>query len=190
MNESVAEGERARQLDPPFDANGSVFNSYFYLGEYDKFLGSLPDLNDSAFVLFYRGFGEYYQKNWNQAAKDFDRAYELHPSLYAQIGKAFSDSIAHKNADGLEILRSAEKKMAERGVGDPEAMYKIAQAYSTLGDKASALSLLRRSIASGFFCYPYFTTDPLLDSLRDNPEFTQLLQTARQRHEAFKARFF
>jgi DNA-binding winged helix-turn-helix (wHTH) protein/TolB-like protein len=189
LNESAAEGERALQLDPLVKANGSVFNTYFYLGEYDKFLGSLPDLNDSL-VLFYRGLGEYYQKNWNQAAKDFDRAYELAPSLYTQIGKAFSDSIVHKNADGLEILHAAEKKMAERGVGDPEAMYKIAQAYSTLGDQASALSLLRRSIASGFFCYPYFTTDPLLDRLRDNPEFTQLLQMARQRHEAFKAKFF
>ena len=190
LNESVAECERARQLDPLVKANGSVLNTYLYLGNYDKFLRSLPDQNDSAFILFYRGFGEYYQNNWEQAAKDFDRANELDPSLYAQIGKAFSDSIAHRDSDGLEILRGLEDKIGERGVGDPEAMYKISQAYSVLGDKTSALRVLRRSIDGGFFCYPYFTTDPLLNGLRNDPEFTALLNVAHQRHEAFRSKFF
>jgi len=190
LKESVAECERARQLDPLVKANGSVLNTYLYLGQYDKFLRSLPDLRDSAFILFYRGFGEYYQKNWAQAARDFDRAFELDPSLYAQIGKAFSDAIAHRDSVGLGILRSLENKIGERGVGDPEAMYKIAQAYAILGDKASALRTLSRSIEDGFFCYPYFTTDPLLNGLRNEPEFTGLLNLAHQRHEAFRSKFF
>jgi DNA-binding winged helix-turn-helix (wHTH) protein/TolB-like protein/Tfp pilus assembly protein PilF len=190
LNESVVECERGRQLDPLVKANGSAFNSYLYLGQYDKFLRSLPDLNDSAFVVFYRGFGEYYEKNWDQAAKDFDRAFMLDPSLYAQIGKALSDSIAHRDSEGLEILSSLEKKIEERGVGDPEAMYKIAQAYAALGDKTSALRTLRQSIENGFFCYPYFTTDPLLNGLRNEPEFATLLKMAQQRHEAFKKIFF
>jgi DNA-binding winged helix-turn-helix (wHTH) protein/TolB-like protein/Tfp pilus assembly protein PilF len=190
LNESVAECERARQLDPVVKANGSVLNTYLYLGQYDKFLRSLPDLDDSAFILFYRGFGEYYQKHWDRAAKDFDRAHELDPSLYTQIGKVFSDSIAHRDADGVEILRGVESKIGERGVGDPEAMYKISQAYSILGDKASALRALRRSIEGGFFCYPYFITDPLLNELRNEPEFTTLLNVARQRHQVFRSKFF
>jgi DNA-binding winged helix-turn-helix (wHTH) protein/TolB-like protein/Tfp pilus assembly protein PilF len=190
LNESVAECERARQLDPMVKANGSVLNTYLYLAQYDKFLRSLPDQNDSAFIVFYRGFGEYYQKNWEQAAKDFDRANELDPTLYAQIGKAFSDSIAHRDSDGLKVLRALENKIGERGVGDPEAMYKISQAYSVLGDKTSALRVLRHSIEGGFFCYPYFTTDPLLDGLRHEPEFTTLLNVAHQRHQAFRSRFF
>jgi DNA-binding winged helix-turn-helix (wHTH) protein/TolB-like protein len=190
LKESVAECERARQLDPLVKANGSAFNTYLYLGQYDKFLRSLPDLNDSAFIVFYRGFGEYYQKNWQEAAKDFDRAFELDPYLYAQIGKALSDSIAHRDSDGLRILHSLENKIWERGVGDPEAMYKIAQAYAILGDRASALRTLRRSIENGFFCYPYFTTDPLLDGLRNEPEFTTLLKVAHQRQEAFRNSFF
>ena len=124
------ECERALQIDPLVKvSNGSVLNTYLYLGEYDKFIASLPDVDDSAFLLFYRGFGEYYQKNSGQAAKDFDRAYELDPSLYTLIGKAFSNSIAHRDAEGLEILRSLENKIGERGVGDPEGMYKISQAY-------------------------------------------------------------
>src|SRR6202042_3300702 len=105
-----------------------------------------------------------------------DRAYEVEPSLYAQIGKALSDSMVHKKADGLEILTGLETKIREREVGDPEAAYKIAQAYAVLGAKASAIRLLRRSLESGFFCYPYIAADPLLSGLRNEPEFGKILK--------------
>jgi len=190
LNESVAECESARQIDPSVKANGSVLNSYLYLGEYDKFLQSLPDPGDSSFLLFYRGFGEYYEKDFEHASKDFDRAYELDQSLYVQIGKALSESIAHRQADGLKILRGLESRIAERGVGDPEAAYKIAQAFAVLGDTSSALRMLHRSVESGFFSYPYIATDPLLNSLRREAQFAQVLEVAHQRHEAFKAKFF
>ena len=190
LKESVAECELARQIDPLVKANnGSACNTYLYLGQYEEFLGSLPDFPDSAFVLFYRGFGEYYQNRREQAIKDFDRAFDLDPSLYSEIGKAFSDSIAHRNKDGLEILRGLEKKIREYGVGDPEAMYKVAQAYAALGDKASALRVFEQSIENGFFCYPYFATDPLLNGLRNEFKFIRLLNMARERHEAFASKF-
>ncbi len=190
LNESVVECERARQLDPLVKSNGSVLNTYLYLGQYDKFLASLRDVNDSSFLLFYRGFGEYYQKDLEHANKDFDHAFDLDSSLYTQIGKAFSDSIAHRNPDGLEILRGLENKVRDRGVGDPEGMYKIGQAYAVLGDNVSALRVLRQSVENGFFCYPYFATDPLLNGLRNEPEFATLLNVARQRYEAFRRTFF
>ena len=99
-------------------------------------------------------------------------------------------AIRNQSSKGLEILRETEKQIAERGVGDPEAIYKIAQAYAVLGDKVSALRILRRSIDNGFFSYPYFETDPLLNTLRHEVEFTRILARARQRHEAFKRAFF
>ncbi len=190
LKESLVECERARQIDPLVRANGSVFNTYLYLGEYDKFLQSLPDVSDSAFVLFYRGFGEYHQRNWDRAAKDFDRAYKLDPTLYAQIGMALSDSIAHKESEGLEILHTLENKIEQRGVGDPEATYKIAQSYAILSDKTSAMRMLRYSIQNGFFPYTYFVKDPLLENVRSQPQFAQLMNLARQRHQGFKNKFF
>jgi DNA-binding winged helix-turn-helix (wHTH) protein/TolB-like protein/Tfp pilus assembly protein PilF len=190
LNESVTECERARRLDPLVKANSSAFNTYLYLGEYSKFLRSLPDVDSSSFLLFYRGLGEYYQKDFERAAKDFDRAYEVNPTLYAQIGKALSESIAHRGANGLEILHGLEGKIEHRGVGDPEATYKIAQAYSMLGDKVSALRVLRSSVEGGFFSYPYLATDPLLDALRKEPEFAEILNASHQRYQAFRSRFF
>jgi TolB-like protein len=190
LKESVAECEQARQIDPSVKANGAVLNTYLYLGEYEKFLASLPDVDDSSFLVFYRGFGEFHQKNWIQAGKDFDRAYQLDHTLYAQIGRSLSDSIARRGSEGLELLHELESKIEQRGVGDPEGTYKIAEAYAVLGDKASALRMLRYSIEHGFFAWSYFITDPLLSSIRNEPQFADFMAVAHERHTAFQRRFF
>jgi tetratricopeptide (TPR) repeat protein len=141
-------------------------------------------------MVFYRGLGKYYKQDWEQAALDFDRAFELDRSLlHAQIGKALSYFIRHQGQKGLALLRAAEEKINERGVSDPEAIYKVAQAYGILGDRASALRVLQSSISSGFFPYPYLMSDPLLNSVRSEREFDRLMAVARQRHESFKRKF-
>jgi DNA-binding winged helix-turn-helix (wHTH) protein/TolB-like protein len=191
LQESVAECEKARELDPVVKLNSSALNSYLYLGAYERFLQSLPRTNETAFIVFYRAFGEYHTKKLDQAARDFDRAYELDASLLqAQVGKALSYAIANQNPKGLEILHATEEKIQERGVRDSEAIYKIAQAYSVLGDRVSALRVFRSSIENGFFAYPYFTNDPLLAGIRQEPQFAGLMRRAQQRHEQFKRKFF
>jgi hypothetical protein len=107
-------------------------------------------------------------------AEDFNGAYKDDPTLYTAIGKAFADSIAKKNSDGLQILRELENKIQQRGVGDPDATYKIAQGYAVLGDKTSVIRMPRSSMEAGFFSYPYFDRDPLLNNLRGMPEFPNL----------------
>jgi len=110
--------------------------------------------------------------------------------MYTQTGKALSDSIAHRDSKGLELLRDLESKIQRRGVGDPEGTYKIAEAYAVLGDKTSALRMLRYSIDHGFFAWPYFTTDPLLSNLRNEPQFSELMAISRNRYGAFRKSFF
>jgi DNA-binding winged helix-turn-helix (wHTH) protein/TolB-like protein/tetratricopeptide (TPR) repeat protein len=190
LQQSVAECELARRIDPSAKSNGSVLNTYLYLGQYQKFLESLPDVNASGFFRFYRGFAEYHLGKLAEASEDFNRAYKEDPTLYTQIGKALADSIANNNSSGLQILQKLENGIRQRGVGDPEATYKIAQAYSAMGDLTSGLRTLRTSIEAGFFSYPYFLRDPLLNNLRSAPEFQQLLDMAQQRHEAFRKTFF
>jgi DNA-binding winged helix-turn-helix (wHTH) protein/TolB-like protein len=191
LRESVLESEQARRLDPAVKLNSSTLNGYLYLGQYDAFLASLPKTDEFALIAFYRGLGKYYQGDWKGAATQFDRASELDASLIqAQIGKALSLGIRHRSSEGLAVLLDVETKINERGVGDPEAAYKIAQADAILGDKVSALRVFKRSIDRGFFPYPYLLTDPLLDNLRNEPEFNQLVSSARRRHQAFVAAFF
>lgn len=106
------------------------------------------------------------------------------------MGKALSYSIKHDNAAGLKMLQQTEGEIEERGVSDAEGIYKVAEAYAVLGDKSSALHMLRHSIGGGFFCYPCFVRDPLLQNLHDEPEFKTLMNQALHRHDQFKATFF
>lgn len=76
-----------------------------------------------------------------------------------------------RKAEGLDLLRGLESPIRQRGVGDPEAIYKIAQAYAVLGDETSALRTLRTSVEAGFFSYSYIASDPLLSDLHGAPEF-------------------
>jgi len=190
LSESVLKSERARSLDPGVKLTTSTLTSYLYLGQYQKFLDSLPETDDVSLIAFYRGFSEYHQNRPDQAVRDFDRAFELDPTLFqAQVGKAFAFGIRNQRQKGIDVLRNAERKINERGVGDPEAIYKVAQAYAVLDDKPAALRVFKHSVESGFFPYPYFQTDRLLDDLRHEIEFSQLMDSARQRHEAFKRAF-
>ena len=78
--ESVEECEKARQNNPQVKISSSAINGYLYLGDYEKFLQSLP-ANDSAYILFYRGLAEYYLNHREQAARDLDGAFERNSSL-------------------------------------------------------------------------------------------------------------
>ena len=191
LKESVEECVRARELDPNVKINSSALNAYLYLGEYDNFLKSLPLASEVPFIIFYRGFAEYHQKRLDQADTDFERAFQLNTTLLqTQVGRALGYALTHQDAKGLELLRAAELKIRERGVGDSEAIYKIAQAYAVLGDNTSALRMLKHSVDHGFFAYPYLITDPLLERLRGEPEFQAILESAHTRYEAFKQAFF
>jgi TolB-like protein len=189
LEDSVRECERARQIDPSVKITSSAINAYFYLGRYDQWLASLPHSN-AAYILFYRGFGEYYKHDYPRALEDFEHAYENDPALLqAEVGKALAYGIRHETDAGLRLLHSTETKINDRGVTDAEGIYKVAQAYAMLGDRVSAIRMLKQSVDGGFFPYPYFQSDPLLDAVRGMPAFGALMEQARVRYERFKARF-
>lgn len=191
LNESVAECNRARALDPGVKLYSSTLNAYLYLGQYDRFVQSLPPDNGSPFILFYRGFGAYHRGEMERAAQHFDAAFQSRPSmLQARLGRALAEGIRKRPGAGLKMLREMEQQISTRGVGDPEAAYKLAQAFAVLGDAGSSLRCLSASVEGGFFSYPYFMADPLMAPLRSHHEFARLMQNARVRHEAFRRKFF
>jgi serine/threonine-protein kinase len=191
LKESIESGERALDLDK--NVANDAFNSYFYDQQYKKFIDSLPlpEVKKDSYFIFYRGFGHYYSRDLKKAKEFFDQAYQLTPDqIFAQIGKALSLGIDGKNREGIAILKESEEKIRQTGVSDGEAIYKIAQAYAVLGEKTSALSTLRLSIEKGFFCYPYFANDILLENVRSEAEFKGILEIAHKRHQEFKKKFF
>lgn len=191
LAESIVEGERSRAADPNLVLASAPFSAYLYTGQYERFIQSLHGTDDSALLTFYRGLGYYYLQNNERASADFDRAYELDPTLLAaNVGRALRAALSGRNEAGLQVLRQVEARIEQSGVIDGESAYKVAQAYAVLNDRAAALRMLRRSIESGFVCYPYIARDPLLEKLRTEPAYAPLLQQARTRHEEFSRKFF
>ena len=189
LDESVQECKRARELDPSVKLTSSAINAYLYLGDYESFLQSLP-AGDSAYLEFYRGFALYHLRQWDKAAETFDHAFELDSTMFqTQVGKALSYHLRHDDRKGHELLKSAEAKVTQRAVGDPEAVYKLAQAYAELGDSTSALHLFHYAVENGFFPYAYFAKDPLMNNVRQQPEFQSTLEGARQRSQSFQNLF-
>jgi tetratricopeptide (TPR) repeat protein len=191
LEESLAASERVRAIDPGILTGGNILLPYLYQGEYARFLQSYEVDDRSAYQLFYAGFARYHLKQFEEAARDFDRAYELDPSmLQARVGKALSHVIGGDRAAAVDLLRAAETEIEEREVTDAEGVFKVSQAYAVLKDTHAALRVLRKSIEGGFFCSPYFERDPLLQNIRSDGEYRVLLEQARQRHAAFRRRFF
>lgn len=90
LDDSLAEALKARQIDPSVKLTSSALNTWLYLGKYESFLASLPNIN-RVYILFYRGFGEFYLKDSQRGLEHFNLAWKLDPTiLQAQLGKALS----------------------------------------------------------------------------------------------------
>jgi DNA-binding winged helix-turn-helix (wHTH) protein/tetratricopeptide (TPR) repeat protein len=86
----------------------------------------------------------------------------------------------------LEGDRAGSVEAINRVVGsdfnDPEGLFYCSRHLAHLDETTSALELLERVVAGGFFCFPAMASDPWLDSLRGRPPFTKLLRRAESRH--------
>ena len=177
LEKSIEAGEKAHETDQGFLLISAVPNYYLYTGQYEKFKNALPQRSDSAYTKFYQGFAEYHLNNKAAAKQFFDEAYQLDSgSMQTQIGKALSYSIAGDNAAAVGLLDETEKKIHEKDVSDGEGIYKVVQAFAVLGETEKALRLFDRSVEMGFYCYPYFLADPLLDNLRSEPKFAEIYE--------------
>ncbi len=49
---------------------------------------------------------------------------------------------------------------------------------------------LQRAVDGGYFNYHLMLSDSDLDSVRDDPKFKEILEKAKEKHLAFKKKFF
>lgn len=192
LEESLREAEKIEHIDPKYWRNQprAVVNTYLYLGRYERFLESIPPV-ETAYTLFYRGFGYYHLGDRTRARENFRRAAQIDPEdVFSQLSQAMGFVLSRERERGLRLLRSIEARRTEQDVPDGEVTYKIAQIYALLGDQAAAVRTLQGAIEQGFFASPYMERDPLLQTLRGHPDFQRVWDIARKRHEEFKRRFF
>ncbi|MCK5572345.1 MAG: hypothetical protein KAJ12_06270, partial [Bacteroidetes bacterium] len=188
LEESAEEVERALALDANNPRFRSAAFTYVYLGNYKKAYEVFDLDRESTLSYAWKGMALFLQGQGERAIEYFDRAVAMEPKGFIGLRHAAIRAfLKGENNEGLAAIHQLEE--ANPSDSDSEHWYLIGNAYALLGDKEGCFRGLRKAIEGGFFNYPGLLNDPLLDSVRGDPEFQQLLAMAKGKHEAFKAKF-
>lgn len=174
LQEALAEVERSVDLDP---VSGSTFHAegfiYYFSRRYDQALAvtqtvrglriNLPDWNFlTGDIYAEKGM---YAESIGEFIKSGGGPYSLGHlgNVYARAGKADA---------ALKTISQLQQSVRKDGVG----RYEIALVYTGLGNKTEAFKWLEESYKAHDAGLLYLKIDPLLDSLRSNPRFDDLVQ--------------
>jgi tetratricopeptide (TPR) repeat protein len=94
---------------------------------------------------------------------------------------------AHRGERDAALACVGSAVAAPRSFGHTHhTYYQIAGVYSMLGDTATAMAWLERSVDNGFACWPFFRMDPHLANLREVPAFVRLVEDLERSYSALE----
>lgn len=185
MDESLSELETALALDPRNPRFRSGGFTYIYHGDYEKALGVFKLDGKSAASITWQGLALFLMGDRERTLETLDRGIALDSDTFVGLRfTAIRAFLVGEPEAGLRSLRKLEASLPSHS--DSEQWYFLANAYGLLGEVAGCVRALRKAVAGGFFNYPAFLKDTLLDPVRDDPEVQKVLVEAREKHEAFK----
>ena len=175
-DEADAEFRLALQLEPlALGANRMYGETLFFARRYDESIAQLKktiELDDS-FASAHRSLGRVYlsTKNYAGHVEEFARHYELvgEPQTAADM----RDSFAKTGWQGFLRSMTGEKRPTKYFFPFYAAFY-----YVELGEKDKAIFELNKTYQERLYYVAWMRTDPLLDPLRDDPRFQELLKKA------------
>jgi TolB-like protein/DNA-binding winged helix-turn-helix (wHTH) protein/Tfp pilus assembly protein PilF len=176
--EALAEAKRAFELDPLSPMiNTWLGYRYYHARRYDeaieqgrKILEFDPSFGAAHLLL---GLA-YVQKGLHaQAISELQTATSLSgnsPIYMAQLGVAYA--AGGKNTEALSIVEQLQNIARQRYVSS----YGLAQIYAALGNKQQAMKWLQSAYDERAVWMEYIKVDPVLDSLRSQPRFQDLVR--------------
>lgn len=187
--ESQREVETALSVDPRNPRFRSGGFSYLYAGNYARAYEVFDLDGDSAFGYAGKGLALAMLGERERAVENLDRAIALEPKSFTGLLQlAVRAFVRGEREKCLQALRDVEA--AKSLDTDAEHWYFIASLYGALGDKINCARVFKRAVEGGFFNYAYMLRDPFLDPVRNDPEIMALIAAAREKHDAFRARYF
>jgi len=123
----------------------------------------------------------------DQAQEYLNKVLEIEPKgIMGYYAKGMTAFLEGNDKEGIQALQSWENSNPFAS----ESLYIIAQSYALLNDQEGCIRILKKAIDGGYFNYPFMLRDPFLDSVRTNPDFQIVLALAKEKHEAFKQKYF
>ncbi len=173
--------DRMRRLSPAERVVASYNRAriFTYQARYDEALRELEEVaatdRDHPLIKTFRAQVLFYRGEQVKAAEMLEQVLEQQPQLdgirpiYAHFLSAlgFSDEAREQLTD--EVKQTANT--------DHDVSYWLASAYALEGERDEALKWLRRAIELGNENKPWFARDPNWDSLRDDPEYQEIINS-------------
>jgi serine/threonine-protein kinase len=171
--------ERMARLNPAERVVASYNRAriFLYQGRYDEALAELDQgavlEPDHPLVKAFRAQVLFFRGEHVKAAEILEQVLEQQPQLdgIRPIYSGFLSALGF-NEEAREQLNDEVKKTADT---DHDVSYWLASAYAMEGERDEALRWLRRAIALGNENKPWFERNPAWDSLKDDPEFQQII---------------
>ncbi|HXI26269.1 MAG TPA: tetratricopeptide repeat protein, partial [Pyrinomonadaceae bacterium] len=171
--------ERMARLNPAERVVASYNRAriFLYQGRYDEALAELDQgavlEPDHPLIKAFRAQVLFYRGEHVKAAEILEQVLEQQPQLdgIRPIYSGFLSALGF-NEEAREQLNDEVKKTADT---DHDVSYWLASAYAMEGERDEALRWLRRAIALGNENKPWFERNPAWDSLKDDPEFQQII---------------
>jgi serine/threonine protein kinase/Flp pilus assembly protein TadD len=185
FDDAVTASQKAIELDPNsfigYWILGRIYSSTDQYSEsvqlFHKVLELNPDFysvyGDLQIVYGRMGEKEKYQKILYEGLETYKRYLSHHPD----------DSRGHMYyaTDLAQVGRKEEAKLQaakaiELSPDDPLMHYNAACFYAQMDEKSAAIQSLRDAVAAGYGNYEWLKRDTDLDSIRDEPEFKELVK--------------
>ena len=177
FDEGIAELKRALDLDPlSLIINADLGEVYTFARQYDKAIEQLRktiEMDQSFYYAHWRLGVVYELKGFHQEAiAEYQkaRALDSDPWVLALIGHAYAAS--GKRDQALKIVDQLREIAKQRYV----PAYGFAIVYAQLGEKDEAFRWLEKSNQDRGTDLGRLIVDPLVDSLRPDPRFTDLMR--------------
>ncbi|HEX8145171.1 MAG TPA: winged helix-turn-helix domain-containing protein [Pyrinomonadaceae bacterium] len=175
---SLSEIKRAQKLDPlSLIINTAVATNLYYMGQYDAAIEQCQktlELNPDFFAAQSMIGMCWQQKGMHdEAIAEFEKALKLSGTdreILAVIGHAYG--VAGRRDDALRMLAQLEEQSKQRYVSP---VYR-ALIYTGLGEKDQAFAWLDMAYQERCETLIICNANPMFDSLRTDPRFTDLLR--------------
>ena len=177
FDEAIAEMKRAQQLDPlSLVINSDVGVTYISARQYDQAIEQLRKTTemDQGFYYAHWNLGIAYEMKGSlqEALAEYQKARQLtdDPRTLALLGHGLA--VSGKRDEALRMLDQLKEMAKQRYV----PAYSFTILYVGLGEKDQALQWLEREYQDRAVELLSLKVDPLLDSLRSDPRFADLVR--------------
>jgi serine/threonine protein kinase/Tfp pilus assembly protein PilF len=187
LNVARKEMEIAVSIDPTDKSFKSLGITYFYLGEYEKAIKTFDIDKGSWYALTYQGITLTHMGKTNIAREYFTSVINMDPASYsANLSIAYRAYIEENIAEAKKGLKLIE----HNNPVDADIWFFVSTAYALLEDSEATVKTVRKAVETGFYVYPLLERYPYFDFIRDDQEFQKILELAKQKHKAFKQKYF